>query len=179
MKFRIKAPESITVKDMIAASKGAVEFVSSMTNQTPEQVRSIPANVFATLKQECEDQFGQVQAKDPRGVTIGEQVFSIIPDFMDFEAGAMIDISEADESNPEQYHTIVLSALFRPVTIKVGERYEVEPYAAKQRPELLDMPLQYYRGAEVFFSDINGKLMTTSLNSLQDQVRKMKSELTK
>ena len=179
MKFTIKGTEDITVKDLIALESGPIAFVAAMTKQTIEQVRNIPANVFETLKKECEAQFALVTPKDPRKIKIGDTTFSIVPDFMAFEAGAVIDISEADEIDKTKYLTTVLSALFRPEVSRVGGRYEVEQYTAKQRPELLDLPLQYYRGAEVFFSGINAKLMKTSLNSLSDQVAKMKRELSK
>jgi len=174
--FNIKTPQTVTVKDWIAARVGGVQFVASMSNQTPEQVRNLPLNVFETLKAKCEEVIDMVEPTDPHhGVAVGGVTYSIVPDFMDFEAGAMIDISEADERELTKYYTIVLSALFRPVLNRVGKFYTVEAYKATQRPELLNLPLRYFRGAEAFFLTINKELMTTSLNSLKEQTAKMRS----
>jgi len=173
MKLTIKTREDITVRDYLAQDKGAIELVAAMADITIEEAKAIPAKAFTIVKEACENELKAIPAYDPRRVIVGKQEWAIHPDFDEFEAGAMIDITQADEDDPEAYHTAILSAIFRKVTARVGNKYDVEPYTGKQHPELLDMPMKFYRGAEAFFLTISNELRQTTLRSLEKEVKEM------
>ncbi len=178
MKYTIKGSNEITVKDWLAMEKGATSFVAAMTNQTTDAIKKVPLKAFETLKELCEKAVAEIQPYDPHSVTVGGIEYAIMPDLRDFEAGAMIDIMEADDKDKEAYHIAVLSSLFRPVTQRIGKVYSVEAYTGQQRAELLTMPRSVYMGAEVFFSTTVKTLQANTLASLEKAVQVLREEAT-
>ena len=60
-----------------------------------------------------------------------------------------------------------MALLFRPVTRSGGNRYEIEPYTAKEDAEaFLDMPADQVAGALLFFSTTKNELLSTLQSSL-------------
>ncbi|MCH9838847.1 hypothetical protein K0U83_24490, partial [bacterium] len=61
----------------------------------------------------------------------------------------------------------VMALLFRPIAREWGNRYEIEPYTAKEDAEaFLDMPADQVAGALLFFSTTKSELLSTLQSSL-------------
>ena len=98
--------------------------------------------------------------------TLGGVEFGFIPVLDDMTLGEYVDLDE-NISDWDKMHK-AMSVLYRPVTIKKGERYQIEEYDGMKYDDVLKhMPLDVVMGAMVFFYHLNRELLQTTLNFLQ------------
>ena len=120
-----------------------------------------------------------------RGSNKVEVEFGMIPDLKDLSFGEYIDLDRYI-SDWSQMHK-AMAVLFRPITAKKGEFYEIEEYEGsdKYAGHMLYMPANVALGALVFFYRLGMKLskhtMSSSLKEMtqeqQSQVEKRFSEI--
>ena len=92
--------------------------------------------------------------------------YGFIPNWDEFTAGEWIDAEQMCGDFWKNAHK-VMALLFRPVTREWGNRYEIEPYTAKEDAEaFLDMPADQVAGALLFFSTTRNALLSTLQSSL-------------
>lgn len=97
---------------------------------------------------------------------LGGVEFGFIPVLDDMTLGEYVDLDE-NISDWDKMHK-AMSVLYRPVTIKKGERYQIEEYDGMKYDDVLKhMPLDVVMGAMVFFYHLNRELLQTTLNFLQ------------
>ena len=97
---------------------------------------------------------------------LGGVEFGFIPVLDDMTLGEYVDLDE-NISDWDKMHK-AMSVLYRPVTIKKGERYQIEDYDGIKYDDVLKhMPLDVVMGAMVFFYHLNRELLQTTLNFLQ------------
>ena len=100
--------------------------------------------------------------------------FGFIPNLDNITWGEYIDI----ENNLMQWDTfhIALSVLYRPITRRVKDTYEIAPYTADESfHELFKMmPLDIAMSGSVFFYRLEKELLNNTMESLQKNVKKMK-----
>tara|TARA_R110002110_G_scaffold312814_3_gene526150 strand:- start:671 stop:1045 length:375 start_codon:yes stop_codon:yes gene_type:complete len=64
-----------------------------------------------------------------------------------------------------------MAVLFRPVSFKKGDRYQIEDYEGLDKAELMkQMPLDVVMGCMFFFWSLNEELLKTTLNYLSQEV---------
>jgi hypothetical protein len=92
--------------------------------------------------------------------------YGFIPNWDEFTAGEWIDAEQYCGDFWKNAHK-VMALLFRPVSREWGQRYEIEPYTAKEDAEaFLDMPADQVAGALLFFSSTRSELLNTLQSSL-------------
>lgn len=97
---------------------------------------------------------------------LGGVEFGFIPVLDDMTLGEYVDLDE-NISDWDKMHK-AMSVLYRPVTVKKGERYQIEEYDGMKYDDVLKhMPLDVVMGAMVFFYHLNRELLQTTLNFLQ------------
>lgn len=105
--------------------------------------------------------------------------FGFIPDFDAISAGELADlekyfnIGENENGKPvimniEDAHK-AMAVLFRPVTKKMGDKYEIAEYeGTKKFAEVMKyMPLSNLKGTAVFFSTLRNELLNSTLNYMK------------
>lgn len=103
------------------------------------------------------------------GVTYG-----FIPKLDDMTLGEYIDLDNT-LSDWQTMHK-AMSVLYRQVTVKKDNRYQIEDYeGTKQAEAFKQMPLDVVIGCLVFFYNLNNELLQTTLNYLS---REMEENLT-
>ena len=82
-----------------------------------------------------------------------------IPKLDDISLGEYIDI-ESNISNWQKMH-VVMSVLYRPVNFKLGDKYGIAPYEAKEEIQQImkKMPLDVVISSMVFFYDLGKALL--------------------
>ena len=85
-----------------------------------------------------------------------------IPKLDDISLGEYIDI-ESNISNWQKMH-VVMSVLYRPVNFKLGDKYGIAPYEAKEEIQQImkKMPLDVVISSMVFFYDL-GKVLLQAI----------------
>lgn len=92
--------------------------------------------------------------------------FGFIPVLDDMTLGEYVDLDE-NLSDWDKMHK-AMSVLYRPITLRKGERYQIEEYdGMKYQDVMKKMPLDVVMGAMVFFYHLNRELLQTTLNFLQ------------
>ena len=92
--------------------------------------------------------------------------YGFVPNWDEFTAGEWIDAEQLCGDFWKNAHKL-MALLFRPVTKEWGNRYEIEPYTAKEDAEaFLDMPADQVAGALLFFSTTKNELLSTLQSSL-------------
>ena len=98
--------------------------------------------------------------------------FGMIPNLEDISFGEYIDLDNyiSDWQNMHK----AMAVLFRPITEKVKDQYNIEPYeSADKYSEILKfMPIEITLGALVFFYDLGNVLVLALTNSLAEEVEK-------
>lgn len=87
------------------------------------------------------------------------------PNLSEMAYGAYVDLQKYEEVKIDDNWSEIMSILYRPVTNKIGELYEIEPYGAKIDKELfLDVDMNIHFGALFFFLHT----LTDCLNFIQN-----------
>ena len=103
--------------------------------------------------------------------TMGGIEYGFIPVLDDMTLGEYVDLDE-NFTDWDSMHK-AMAVLFRPVTIKKGDRYQIEDYDGLEKAEQMKkMPLDVVMGAMVFFYRLNNELLKTTLNFLEQEVGK-------
>ena len=85
-----------------------------------------------------------------------------IPKLDDISLGEYIDI-ESNISNWQKMH-VVMSVMYRPVNFKLGNKYDIAPYEAKEEVQQImkNMPMDVALSAMLFFYDL-GKVLLQAI----------------
>lgn len=101
------------------------------------------------------------------------------PHLMAMTLGEFVDLTSLD---PRWWPTAhqALAILYRPVTRKRGERYDIAPYAAdlSHADKFLDLPMTVAGGAGAFFLRLRAELPTTLLDYSVHLMAEAAAELT-
>ena len=96
--------------------------------------------------------------------------YGFIPKLDDITLGEYIDLDNT-LSDWQQMHK-AMSVLYRPVTIKKNNRYQVEPYTGDENEDIfLHMPLDVVMGALLFFWNLSNELLQITLNYLSEEMK--------
>lgn len=102
---------------------------------------------------------------------MGGKEYGFIPALDDMTLGEYVDLDE-NFTDWDSMHK-AMAVLFRPLTLKKGDRYQIEEYDGLELAEQMKkMPLDVVMGAMVFFYRLNNELLKTTLNFLEQEVGK-------
>jgi hypothetical protein len=105
-----------------------------------------------------------------RFVTIGGVEYGFEPNLSQMTYGAYLDITKFDTITIDKNWGKIMSILYRPVTKKIGQLYEIEPYNADiDDSKFLTTTMDLNFGALFFFIDLSNELLTSIQNSLKSQ----------
>lgn len=119
----------------------------------------------------------QEKPKFKQRFKIKDREFGFIPNLENISWGEYIDI-ENNLTSWENFH-IALAVLYRPITNKVGDTYEIMEYKGDEEfHDLMKLvPLDIAMSASVFFWSLEKALLKDTLQYLQEQVMKTKAEI--
>ena len=97
--------------------------------------------------------------------------YGLIPVLDDMTLGEYVDLDE----NFTDWDTMhkAMAVLYRPVTFKKGDRYQIEEYSGLDNAETMkQIPLDVVMGCMFFFWNLNEELLKTTLNYLNQEIPK-------
>ena len=97
--------------------------------------------------------------------------YGLIPVLDDMTLGEYVDLDE----NFTDWDTMhkAMTVLYRPVTFKKGDRYQIEEYNGLDNAETMkQIPLDVVMGCMFFFWNLNEELLKTTLNYLNQEIPK-------
>lgn len=104
-----------------------------------------------------------------------EMEFGFIPNLEEISWGEYIDL-EHHLNDWEGFHK-AMAVMYRPITKKSKDKYEIAPYTAgEEYHELMKyMPMEIAISARVFFYHLGNELLNSTLSYLERQMIRMKS----
>ena len=97
--------------------------------------------------------------------------YGLIPVLDDMTLGEYVDLDE----NFTDWDTMhkAMTVLYRPITLKKGDRYQIEEYSGLDNAETMkQIPLDVVMGCMFFFWNLNEELLKTTLNYLSQEIPK-------
>ena len=118
-------------------------------------------------------------------IEIEDNVYGFHPSLKDMSLGEFVDLETYAKNINDNLHKI-LSVLYRKVTERSGDKYQIEEYKpSEERADLFKkyLKVEDFNGASVFFYDLGKELMIhmakSSVNRLKKENKKMKEDLNK
>ena len=141
-----------------------------------KDVLNINVNEAADIAKEIFDVLNQKAEFENRFV-LEDIEYGFIPNLEDLSLGEYIDLETylKDEKNLHK----VAAVMYRPITKSYDKLYDIESYSADlKRQELMkNAPIGIISQAVVFFYNIAHELLTDSLHSSNQQVKKKAQEI--
>lgn len=146
-----------------------VEVCAILTDQDPATICGLPLDVLHTLSEKLAWTGDLPTADFERAITLGDDVFAIVPDLNGLTVGEWVDMENYAADLMGNLH-LFLAILYRPVTQQTVSTYAVEPYdsvSMLERAELFrrEMRVGTVYGASLFFSLIGLELLPISAAS--------------
>lgn len=185
MSIKVSIPadySSVTVKQYLdyKQAKNDIERLVAVSNLKKEQAEQIPFQHLPVLITAFEETLLNESAKFFETITIKDKDFGFIPDLYAISMGEYADISTwASDVNANIVK--IMGTLYRPIDKRVGKKYTIVPHS-KQNREFVEeyveqMTLEQFNGAMLFFSTLLNELNNTSLDYLENEVKKLTKEM--
>lgn len=152
----------------LTTTRDPLEWVSVCSGTPVHELREAPHKLLDRAVTHLEVLMEQQTARHEKVLQIGDMEFGFIPDWDAFTTGEWIDM-ETYVKDLNQNATQIMSLLYRPITARVGDRYEIAPYTAKEDASIFeDVSADLYAGVLLFFSTIRNELLSSTRQSLEE-----------
>lgn len=132
----------------------------------PSMLQSISKQSYNELKAGLTQFLNQTEMPLQRFITIDGIEYGFEPNLSRIAYGAYADISKYDTVAIDDNWAKIMSILYRPVTKKKGELYQIETYDGKiESDKFLDITMDIHFGALFFFVHLSTDLLNSTLNS--------------
>lgn len=148
-----------------------IQMVAIFCNLTVKEVMQIPVNDFAEIVEGLARVLDQ-QPKLVRTFKMNGIEFGFIPNFEKISLGehATIDTLLGNDDNL----ALLMSVMYRKITKKAGDFYDIEPYDGDESKALLfnDVTMDVVNGSMLFFWSLNKELLNNILCHLEDKAKR-------
>ncbi len=162
-----------------------VERLMAIGQITRSQAKMINARSAQLILDTFESVIAEPTGEHRRVIKIGDTDFGFIPSFDDITFAEHADLSALSEaiwSKSQWKHLpLFLAICYRPITLKIGKAYEIEPYdsdKAKEKAAIISRSLNMAdaEGVSLFFSTI---LRECVIDGSARMMKKMMTEMKK
>jgi hypothetical protein len=153
----------------------AIMMVSIFCNLDFEQVMSLPRKEFIEIVEHLSRVLDQ-RPELVRTFKMGGVNYGLIPDI---ENASMGEYADADMLfGDDDKIPLLMSILYRPITRKAGEFYEIEPYKPDEKKAELfaDVKMDIVIGAMLFFYKLNNELCKHLIHCLPQKMTQVELE---
>jgi hypothetical protein len=134
-----------------------------------EWIQQLDIQTYTNIKGELASFLGEVELPLQRFIIIDGVEYGFEPNLSNMSYGAYVDISKYDELAIDDKWAEILSILYRPVTKKNGQYYDIKTYDGNlDADKFLDLGMHISFGALFFFKDLLKDLLNDTLKSLKD-----------
>ena len=147
-------------------------FLNSFLNIERNDAYTISAKSVAVLVNKITNVLQQTPIHQ-QTFKIGEIEYGFLPDIENITWAEYIDI-EDNLQNWNTYH-IAMACMYRPITKKLKDTYEIQPYTAElcYAELMLHAPIDVVLASSVFFWTLEKELILNTLSYLEVQMKKM------
>ena len=142
-----------------------------LTGFPVEWIKSLDIDTFISIKNDLVGFMGNVELPLKKFVHIDGVEYGFEPNLSKMAYGAYLDIVNYDTFQIDDNWSKVMSILYRPVTKRMGDLYEIKDYDGDiDGVKFLNVGMDTHWGALFFFVRILTELLNDTLNSLMEQV---------
>lgn len=142
------------------------QTISIFCNTTTDEVSKIPFNVVNDISQKIETALSQ-DTKLIHTFEFNEIKYGFIPNLDTISTGEFIDIDTYQKERKDMHK--LMSVLYRPLVGQKDKRYDIEAYEGKIHQDFEELPMDYVKGAMVFFCSLGQDLASYIQRSLVAQ----------
>jgi hypothetical protein len=181
---------SITLRKFIAYmnAKSDIDQCIAITGLSRKQVEGFMYNTIYTINDMFQDALMTGTPKHEHTFFINQMHLGFIPDLNSLTFREYVDLDvlagqiwKGEEVNYKELPRL-LAILFRPVEMKVKNKYTIKPYVTDEIDtyidNIYDMTMDRVNGSLVFFSTIEKELLLNSQVSSLQSLKKMMTEIT-
>jgi|APGre2960657404_1045060.scaffolds.fasta_scaffold102978_2 hypothetical protein len=182
MEITLKIPtdySSVTLKKWLALMddiknyEGDEEAITTLTlhhlcDLDPQWIKGLSLEDMNMLRGELSSFISNTELPFQRFITIDGVEYGFEPNLSQMPYGAYLDITQWDTITIDTNWAKIMSILYRPVTKKKGELYQIQGYDGKMHPDkFLNVGMDVHFGALFFFTNLSMDLLNATLNSLK------------
>ena len=135
-----------------------------------EYVKKLSAQSYNVVRSKLNEFISPETIELEQFVTIGDVEYGFEPNLSKMSYGAYADITKWDTIQIDKNWAKVMSILYRPVTKKIKERYDIETYDGNiDETKWLDVNMEVHWGALFFFVRLQMDLLKGILKSLKEE----------
>lgn len=135
----------------------------------PVYLKSIAVEDYIEVKKELSGFISNVELPLQKFIWINGVEYGFEPNLSNMSYGAFADITKYNEIKIDDNWANIMSILYRPVTKKQGDMYEIEGYSGKLKPEVfLNVPMDIHFGCLFFFVNLSTDLLNFTLKSTME-----------
>lgn len=160
--------EDLTLGQYIAikTQNDPVKVLAVVSGMAEVSVRKLPSKVFDRAIEHIGTLCDTEVAKHQKVITLNGTDYGFIPDWSEFTTGEWIDM----ENHSKDMYTNadkIMALLYRKITRRFGDVYEIEPYTAKEdHAPFRQAKAELYAGVLLFFSTTKKTWLNTTIQSL-------------
>ena len=187
MSVRISIPSSfqdVTIAQFQAFQLATNDWqkVQAISGATMKDVMKIKMSEITKLVSVCELVMSEQSRSFKALVTFNGVDYGFEPNLQGMSTALYVDLATwCAPANFNNSLSKIIAALYRPVTKRMGKRYDIEEYDSdKHLPNaevLSQMSASILGGVLDFFTVLNKNLKQTTLSSLEDSIERTRKEL--
>jgi hypothetical protein len=132
-------------------------------------IQQFDIQTYTNIKSELAQFLGNVEHPLKKIITIDNVEYGFEPNLSNMSYGAYVDISKYDELAINDKWAEIMSILYRPITKKNGQYYDIAVYSGNiDSDKFLDVTMDIHFGTLFFFKDLLKDLLSDTLKSLKD-----------
>jgi hypothetical protein len=140
-----------------------------LCNISPDYLKGLSTESYNALRNELAKFTQPEDLELQRFVKVNGIEYGFEPNLSNITYGAYADITQYDAVTIDKNWAKVMSILYRPVTKKISDMYEIETYSGKIDEELwLGVTMDVHFGALFFFVNLSMDLLSDTLKSLTE-----------
>lgn len=151
------------------------KMVSIFCGVDMKDLRKIQYSHYELIVEQLAKAFDS-QSRHRQIIKLAGQEFGMIPNFDKMSFGEYVDLDEYSKE-VKDYHKF-MAVLYRPITMKVGDTYQIEEYKGSDHLSgvMLEASLADVEGALLFFWTLAKEFLTLTTVYLQEELMKISME---
>lgn len=134
----------------------------------PEYLKGLSADSYNLLKAKLSNFISPEGIELKHFINIGGKEYGFEPNLSKMAYGAYADITQWDTITIDKNWAKIMSILYRPITQKKGDKYQIEPYTGEWNEELfLQTDMETNWGTLFFFINLQKDLLNATQKYLK------------
>ena len=163
-------------KDLVAyGTDDEIAYVATLLYHLcgvePGLIPKLPTNILTSIKTDLRGFMGDANYDLQRIIKVNGKEYGFEPNLSKMAYGAYLDITKYENITIDKNWNKIMSVLYRPVTSKTLNMYEIESYDSKKtQPELFDsVGMDVHFGTMFFFLRTLAELVNDTLNFSKEE----------